>query len=113
MTIDLSINRTGRFSGVLKSFLQQVRTRIAEQGAPSYDQDSSASDWDAFLGEALQQSAPSSEDARERRAAIAQILQSADASTKTSIADCLLFASDLDEAHDTIMMRDQQRRQAA
>ena len=112
MSIELSITRTGQFSGTLKSFLQQLRSKLAKQGATSYDH--SMSDWNAFLGEALeQQSAPCSEEARERRAAIAQIMQSADAITKISIADCLLFANDLNEAHDAIMMRDQQGREAA
>ena len=111
MSIELSITRTGQCSGTLKSFLQQLRSKLAKQGTTSHDH--STSDWNAFLGEALEQSAPCSEETRERRAAIAEIMQSADASTKISIADCLLFASDLNEAHDAIMMRDQQGREAA
>lgn len=113
MSIELSIMRTGQFSGTLKSFLQQLRSKLAKQGTISYDHECATSDWNAFLGEALEQNAPCSEETRKRRAAIAQIMQSADASTKISIADCLLFANDLNEAHDAIMMRDQQRRKAA
>ena len=107
-----SITRTEQFSGALKSFLQQLRTMLQKQGTTPHDHECSASDWDAFLSEASQQSAPSSEDARERRVAIAQIMRSADVGTKVSIADWLLFADDIKEAHDAIILRDQQRRAA-
>jgi hypothetical protein len=108
-----SITRTEQFSGTLKSLLQQLRSMLAKPGATSYDRECSSSDWGALLSEALQHSAPFSQEAQERRAAIAQIMRSADVSTKISIADCLLFASDLNQAHDVIITRAQQRREAA
>jgi hypothetical protein len=113
MNMKLSITRTGQCPGALKSFLQQLRTMLAKQGSTSCDHERSPSDWGTFLGEALQQSAPFSQEARERRAAIGRIMQSADAGTKVSIADWLLFADGINEAHDAIIMRDQQRREAA
>ncbi|MGB0085484.1 MAG: hypothetical protein WBP94_08955 [Rhodomicrobiaceae bacterium] len=108
-----SIARTEQFSGALKSCLQYLRTMLAKQGATSDDHEWSTGDWDAFPSEALQQSARFSQEARERRAAIAQIMRSADVSTKISIADWLLFADDINEAPGAIIMRDQQRREAA
>jgi hypothetical protein len=111
MIMDIAITRTEQFSGALKSFLQQLRSMLAKPGAPSHE--CSTGDWAAFLNEAVQQDAPSSQEARERRAAIAQLVQSADISTKISIADCLLFADDVNEAHTAIMTRDQQQRKAA
>ena len=113
MIMEHTITRTEQFSGALKSFLQQVRTMLTKRGATSYDYEGSTSDWTVFLNEALEKSAPSSQEARERRAAIAQILQGADAGTKISVADWLLFADDLKEAHNAITMRDQQQREAA
>jgi hypothetical protein len=108
-----SVARTEQFSGTLKSFVQHLRSMLAKPGSTSCERERSPSEWAAYLGDALQQSAAFTQEAQERQAAIAQIMQSADVSTKQSIADCLLFASDLDEAHDAIMTRDQQRRQAA
>lgn len=107
MIMDISIMRTEQVSGALKSFLQQIRSMLGKPGATSHE--CSTGDWAAFLSEAAQQDASSSQEARERRAAIAQIVQSADISTKMSIADCLLFADDINEAHTAIM----QRREAA
>jgi hypothetical protein len=96
----------------MKSFLQQLRAMLAKWDATS-DHKFSASDWNAFFNEALQQAVPFSRDARERRAIITQIMQHADAHTRTQVADALLFADDLNEAHDAILMCDQRRPEAA
>jgi hypothetical protein len=113
MIMASSITETEEFSGAPKSFLQHVRAMLAKLGVTSPDLDSAPCDWDAASIEALQQCAQFSEQARERREAIVQILQSADVSTKVSIADWLLFAEDINEAHDAIILRDQQQREAA
>lgn len=105
MIMEPSITRTEQFSGALKSFLQQLRAMVGKPDASSSDAERFKRDWDAFLGEALQHTTPLSQEACERRAAITQVIQSADGSTKTSIADLLLFADDLDQAHDAIMMQ--------
>jgi hypothetical protein len=106
-----SITRTEQFSKALKSFSQNLRTMLAKRGTTSGDHTLSASEWDALFSEALQ-SAVVAEDVRERQATIVQIMKRADVSAKSSIADCLLFADDLGEAHHTIMMHDQQRQAA-
>jgi|EndMetStandDraft_7_1072992.scaffolds.fasta_scaffold10559_4 hypothetical protein len=113
MSMDFSITQPGQFSGTLKSFLQQLRSKLGKQGAAAFDRECSARDWDALLSEAFEESAGGSPEARERSAAIVQIMQRADVSTRISIADSLLFASDLNEAHDAIIMHDQERRKAA
>lgn len=103
-----SITPTEQFSSALKSFMQRFRTMLTKHGATSYDHESTMRDWDA-----LQQSAPFSQEARERRATIARIMQSADVGTRKSIADLLLFADDLNEALEAIVMPSQQRPEAA
>ena len=113
MSMDFSITQTGQFSGTLKFFLQQLRSMLGKHGAASFDRECSATDWDTLLSEAFEQRAECSEEARERSAAIVQIMQRADVSARISIADSLLFASDLNEAHDAIIMHDQERRKAA
>jgi hypothetical protein len=112
MSIELSITRAGPVSGTLKSFLHHVRSMLAGQDAAPSDRDYGSSDWDAFLSETSQHSELLPQDARERRAAIEQIMHSADGSAKISIADWLLFANDVNEAHDAIL-RDQRQREAA
>lgn len=113
MIMERSITRAEQFSGALKSFLQTFRSILAKRGATSCDHEGFTRDWGAFLNEALQQSDPSSQEERERQAAIAQVMQSADVGTKTCIADFLLFANNINEAYDAIIMLDQQRREAA
>jgi hypothetical protein len=98
-----SITPTEQFSSALKSFLQRFRTMLTKQEATSYDQESALRDWDA-----LQQCAPFTEEGRERRATIARIMQSADAATRKSIADLLLFADDLNEVLEAVVMPSQQ-----
>lgn len=58
--------------------------------------------WNA-LNETLQQNTPLSVEARQRRKAIARIMRSADCRTKISVADWLLFADDISEAHNAIV----------
>ncbi len=105
MIIAPSAAPTEQLSKALKSVWHYLGTMVAKQETASFDHDCSASGWDVFLGEDLPQSAPFSEEAHERWAAIAQIMNSADVGTKTSIADCLLFTDDINEAHKAIIMR--------
>jgi hypothetical protein len=98
-----SITPTEQSSNALKSFMQRFRTMLTKQGPTSYDHESAMRDWDA-----LQQCAPFTEEGRERRATIARIMQSADVATRKSIADLLLFADDINEALETIVMPGQQ-----
>jgi hypothetical protein len=98
-----SITPTEQFSSALKSFLQRFRTMLTKQEAAPYDHESALRDW-----EALQQCAPFTDEGRERRATIARIMQSADAASRKSIADLLLFADDLNEALEAIVMPGQQ-----
>jgi hypothetical protein len=113
MSVESSITRTEQFSGSLKSLLQQLRSMVGKPEVRSEDCECSTSDWGTLLNEAMQRSAALSQEGRDRRAAIAQIMQDADVDTRISIADCLLFASDLNQAHDVIMTRAQQRQVAA
>lgn len=80
---------TGQSSGALTSFLSRLRATLtpATPGARK----GSAGNEDAFLSEVLQQSAPSSQEACARRNTIAQILHSADFTSKVSTADWLLL----------------------
>ena len=94
-----SITPTEQFSSALKSFMQRFRTMLTKQEATSCDHECFLSDWDS-----LQQTAPFSQEAREQRATIARIMQSADVGTRKSIADLLLFADDFNEALEAIMM---------
>jgi hypothetical protein len=102
-----SITPTEQFSSALKSFLQRFRTMLTKQEATSYDHESALRDWDA-----LQQCAPFTEEGRERRATIARIMQSADVASRKSIADLLLFADDINEALEAIVMPGQQPKAA-
>lgn len=113
MSMESSVMRTEQFSGAMKSFLQQLRMMLTKQDATSSDHKYSASDWNGFFNEAVQQTVPLSQEARERHAIIAQVLQSADADTKMSVADALLFADDFDAVHDAIMTRNPQQQKAA
>jgi hypothetical protein len=102
-----SIMPTEQSSSALKSFLQRFRTMLTKQGATPYDHEAAMRDWDA-----LQQCAPFTEEGRERRATIARIMQSADAASRKSMADLLLFADDLNEALETIVRPGQQPKAA-
>lgn len=86
MIMTSSITRTEKFSSALKSFLQQLREGLATRKA-----NSATAEWDAFLSGALQQSAPSSQDACERRAAMTKVMRNADFRTKIATADWLLL----------------------
>jgi hypothetical protein len=108
-----STMRAEQGSGVLTSFLQHLRTKLAKRRETWCDQNECTNDLDVLVYEGLREFATLSQEALERRSAIAQNLQSPDSSTKKSITDWLLFADDIDEANYMMTLRDQKLREAA
>lgn len=82
----------------VQSCLRQLHAALAKQKDAFGDYEGSARRDDMFLSEALQQTAPSSQEASERRKAIAEVLRGTDFNTKVSSADWLLVEGNYEGA---------------